>query len=172
MRFKVPKSCIRGLLPLCLLGLLASVSSVARADENQDEEASKFLRIVRDKNDEPQAMQTAICRFVPKGSQHQGLVVDLIGAVHVGDRTYYRKLNKRFRGYDAVLYELVAPEGTRVPKGGGQPTSAVSFLQAGMTQILELEFQLEGIDYSQPNLVHADISPDEFSPQHHSCPAP
>jgi hypothetical protein len=143
--------------------LLASVSSVARADENQDEEASKFLRIVRDKNDEPQAMQTAICRFVPKGSQHQGLVVDLIGAVHVGDKTYYRKLNKRFRGYDAVLYELVAPEGTRVPKGGGQPTSAVSFLQAGMTQLLELEFQLEGIDYSQQNLVHADISPEEFS---------
>ena len=163
MRFKVPKLFLRGLLPWCVLGLLASASSVTRADEKQDEEASKFIRIVRDKNDDPEAMQTAICRFVPQDGKPRGLVVDLVGAVHVGDKKYYRDLNKRFRTYDAVLYELVAPAGTRVPAGGGRPTSPVSFLQTGMTQVLELEFQLEGIDYSPRNLVHADISPEEFS---------
>ena len=45
------------------------------------------------------------------------VVVDLIGAVHVGEKAYYEALNKQFEDYDAVLYELVAPEGTRVPKG-------------------------------------------------------
>jgi len=32
-----------------------------------------------------------------------------------------------------------------------------------MTGILELEFQLRGINYSRKNMVHADMSPDEFS---------
>ena len=54
-----------------------------------------------------------------------GFVVDLIGAVHVGEKSYYEALDKQFEDYDAVLYELVAPEGTRVPKGskpGGHPS--------------------------------------------------
>ena len=163
MRYTIPKLFMRGFLPWCVLGLLVNVSSVTCGEDKPDEEASKFIRIVRDKNDEPQAMQTAICRFAPANGKYPGLVVDLIAAVHVADKKYYQDLNKRFQDYDAVLYELVAPEGTRIPKGGGRPSGAVSFLQTGMTQILELEFQLEGIDYSQDNLVHADISPEEFS---------
>ena len=63
-----------------------------------------------------------------------------------------------------MLYELVAPEGTRVVagqrRGSGNP---VSFLQNIMKDVLKLEFQLDGIDYSRPNLVHADMSPEEFS---------
>ncbi|MFM7107141.1 MAG: hypothetical protein ACKOZU_00775, partial [Planctomycetaceae bacterium] len=31
-----------------------------------------------------------------------------------------------------------------------------------LTQMLGLDFQLERIDYSRPNLVHADLSPKEF----------
>ncbi len=163
MRFRDPDSFKRRLLSWCILWFTAAACPTMGAEEKQDDEASDFLRIVRDENEEPQAMQTAICRFSPQDDERRGLVVDLIAAVHVGDKKYYRELNKRFQSYDAVLYELVAPKGTRVPKGGGRPTSTVSFLQTGMTQILELEFQLEGIDYSQPNLVHADISPEEFS---------
>ena len=39
-----------------------------------------------------------------------GEQVDLIGAVHIGDKAYYEELNKIFKGYDRVLYEMVKPK--------------------------------------------------------------
>ncbi|MEX2186850.1 MAG: hypothetical protein WD875_08660 [Pirellulales bacterium] len=127
--------------------------------------AEKFLRIVRDADGEPQSMQTSIVSYKPKDGDRKGLVVDLIGAVHVGDGAYYDKLNKAFTEYDVVLYELVAPEGTKIPKGGrtegsGHPVSAI---QQGLKNILDLEFQLEKVDYTKKNFVHADMSPEEFA---------
>ena len=89
--------------------------------------------------------------------------VDLVAAVHVAEGSYYRQLNREFRKYDAVLYELVAPEGTKVPKGGGSSGSPVSMLQNGLTKVLELEFQLKEIDYNRKNMVHADMSPEQFA---------
>src|SRR5436190_1054916 len=58
-----------------------------------------------------------------------------------------------------------AAEGTRIPKdgrreSGGNPVSA---LQLGMKSMLELEFQLERVDYTKENFVHADMSPEEFA---------
>ena len=123
----------------------------------------RFLRIERDPAGHELALQTAIIRFESDAAARKGFVVDLIGAVHVGEKAYYEALNKQFEGYDAVLYELVAPEGTRVPKGakpGGHP---VSYLQNGMKDLLGLEHQLEYIDYTRANLVHADMSPDDFA---------
>ena len=32
-----------------------------------------------------------------------------------------------------------------------------------MTSALGLSFQLDEIDYTRPNLVHADMTPDEFA---------
>jgi hypothetical protein len=37
-----------------------------------------------------------------------GVTLDFIGAVHMGDEEYYRDLNRRFKQYDGVLFELVA----------------------------------------------------------------
>ena len=62
-----------------------------------------------------------------------------------------------------MLYELVAPEGTRIPKGGGEPDSALGYLQTGMTQMLGLRYQLKEVDYTPANFVHADMTPEEFS---------
>ena len=39
----------------------------------------------------------------------------------------------------------------------------ISLLQNGMKDLLELEFQLKGIDYTRKNMVHADMSPDQFA---------
>lgn len=127
--------------------------------------AEKFLRVVRDAAGEPQSMQTSIVSYKPKGDDRKGLVVDLVGAVHVGDGAYYDKLNKAFKEYDVVLYELVAPEGTKIPKGGrtegsGHPVGAI---QMALKDILDLEFQLEKVDYTPDNFVHADMSPEEFA---------
>lgn len=123
----------------------------------------KFLRVNRTDKGVVTAMETSIARYVPTDATKKGPVVDLISAVHVGEKAYYQALDKAFDDYDVVLYELVAPEGTRVPKGGGERRGVVSGIQGGMKDILELEFQLEQVDYTKKNLVHADMSPDQFS---------
>jgi hypothetical protein len=133
-----------------------------KADDKK--QAEKFLRVVRDAAGEPIAMETSIVTYRPKKADGSGLQVDLIGAVHVADHQYYETLNKVFDDYDVVLYELVAPEGTKIPKGGrGGSTHPIGMIQQGMKNILNLEFQLEQIDYTKKHFVHADMSPDEFS---------
>ncbi len=122
----------------------------------------RFIRIERDAADHPLALETAIIRFESDPAERKGIVVDLVGAVHIGEQAYYEKLNKRFEGYDAVLYEMVAPEGTRIPKGA-KPTGVLSSLQNGMKDLLGLEHQLQFIDYTKKNMVHADMSPDDFA---------
>ncbi len=125
--------------------------------------AVKYLRVRRNANQEPTALETAVTRFVSRPGAPSPVVVDLVGAVHVGEKDYYDELNKLFKSYDVVLYELVAPKGTRVQRGERKGGSPVSFLQNVMKDVLKLEFQLDRIDYSAPNLVHADMSPKEFS---------
>ncbi|QDU88100.1 hypothetical protein Pla175_14710 [Pirellulimonas nuda] len=119
-----------------------------------------WVRLATDPKGRPLGLQTAIVRYQ---NADASVEVDLIGAIHVGDLAYYRALNRRFGQYDALLYELVAPEGTVVQPGRGTSNgSAVGALQNGMKGILELEHQLERVDYTKPNFVHADMSPDDF----------
>jgi hypothetical protein len=136
-----------------------------QAAKAQDEpKPSAFLRLVKDGRDQVQSMETAIVRYVPQDCGQTGPTVDLVAAVHIGEKSYYKRLNDEFKKYDVVLYELVAPEGTRVPKGGGQGSNhPVSALQKGMTQLLDLSFQLSEIDYTAKNLAHADMSPEQLS---------
>ena len=104
---------------------------------------TRFIQVKRTKSGEPEALQTAIVRYVPATGDNE-LIVDLIGAVHVGDRLYYQKLNKLFENYDVLLYELVAPEGTVIPKGGRtESTNPLSMIQTMMKSVLGLELQLE-----------------------------
>lgn len=125
----------------------------------------KYLRVGRGEKGVPTTLETATARFVTAEAGKPQVVVDLIGVIHIGDRGYYDKLNESFEQYDALLYELVAPEGTKVPlggrkEGGGHP---VSSLQKGMKSMLDLEFQLDCIDYTKANFVHADMTPEEMA---------
>ncbi len=141
---------------------LGQVSAAASKDKDADK--STFLRLARDEREQPVAMETAIVRYKIAGQDQQQVLVDLIGAVHIGEKSYYDNLNKEFEQYDVLLYELVAPEGTRIPKGGGTGSGhPVALLQNGMKDMLELEHQLHHIDYEKDNFVHADMSPDAFS---------
>ena len=137
---------------------------------NKKKVGTEWVRLLSDANGKPLAMQTAIVRYAPRNEGVEGnlqtpagVTVDLIGAVHIGDQAYYQKLNRYFRQYDALLYELVAPEGTYVPRGhGASSTNPLGAIQNAMKSMLEVEHQLEQIDYTQPNFVHADLSPQEF----------
>jgi hypothetical protein len=126
-----------------------------------------WVRLQYGDDGKPLAMQTAIVRYVSKQATASpsapAVAVDLIGAVHVGDVAYYRQLNEQFKKYDALLYELVAPEGTVVERGRGTSSAhPIGALQNGIKTLLELDHQLEEIDYTRPNFVHADMSPDQF----------
>ena len=124
-----------------------------------------FVRISRSEKGDVQSLDTSIVSYSPADGKNEGLVVDLVGAIHIGDKTYYEQLNKQFENYDVLLYELVAPQGTRIPKGQGKPRldHPVGAMQGGMQSMLDLAFQLEEIDYTKGNFVHADMSPDEFA---------
>lgn len=117
-----------------------------------------FIQLLETPNNN--ALQVSIVRYQSRkgGSPY----VDLVGAVHVGDKQYYQTLNDLFKNYDSVLYELVAPEGTYIPKGGVKSESMLSNIQVGLKDILGLSFQMEEIDYTQQHFVHADFTPEEF----------
>ena len=143
-----------------LLSVMASGWALA---SSADPEANKFIRLSHGEDKRPVALQTAIARFRSTGSHASGVQVDLIGAIHIADKAYYEELNRRFRDYDAVLYELVARQEENVPQPGQGSGSFVGGMQVGMKSLLELEYQLDGIDYAAKNMVHADMSPEEFA---------
>ncbi len=150
-------------LVLTFLVAWGLMAAVAVAGSPAASEADQFIRLQRDANQRPLALKTAIIRFVPADSPESGVFVDLVGVIHVGEASYYRELNRRFRAYDAVLYELVAPEEARVPVPGERPGTLVGGVQLGMTAMLDLDYQLDHIDYTAPNMVHADMTPEEFA---------
>jgi hypothetical protein len=145
------------------LGLvLVAIPGVACfAQETRDRPL--FVRVDKDDQGQPRALQTAVATYEIGSGALRGARVDLIGAVHVGERSYYRDLDRRFQEYEAVLYELVANPDDRPSRrqesGGVNP---IGSLQAGMKDALKLTFQLDEINYDAKNFVHADMSPQEF----------
>ena len=141
-----------------------SATKSKAVDANKNGERASFLRIKKADNGEPESLQVAIARYSFDEGEFKGAYVDLIGAVHVGSKEYYKELNKRFKSYDAMLYELVADPSANKPnkraeRGGINPVGA---LQTGMKDFLNLKFQLDEVDYSPSNFVHADISGEDF----------
>src|SRR5438093_4844568 len=110
---------VRSLISLVCLAsstpLLAGPPPADNKPEAKKTATSSFLRLQRDRKSQPVAVATATVRYVP-ASGEGGVSVDLVGVVHVADRAYYRKLNQQLQQYDVVLYELVAPQGTRLPR--------------------------------------------------------
>ncbi len=124
-----------------------------------------FMRIAKDTAGKPKALQTSITRYEMFTQQGNRVTVDLIGVVHIGEQEYYQQLNHQFEQYDGLLYELVAPEGTVIPQGGREQDMAnpIAAMQVGMKSVLGLEFQLDHIDYTKSNFIHADMTPQEFA---------
>lgn len=163
--FRIPSL----LIALLLLVFLAPAhgDDKAKAKETDKKpaekkvEAPKYLRLQRDEDKNPTAMETAIVRFVPAGGE-KGVEVELIGVVHIADKAYYKKLNKRFEQYDAMLYEMVGPQGVKPEKGKGAD-NPIAFLQKLGKVVLDLDLQTDVIDYNKKNFVHADLSPEEMA---------
>ena len=136
------------------------------ADTKKDYTLADFIRITKpEEKKQPVSYDTAIVKFT---DEKNNIEVDLIGAIHIGDKEYYTELNKIFKRYDVVLYELVAEQNTKPQKptgksGSGESQSVLSSFQSGMGSALALDFQLVHIDYHAKNMVHADLNPSEFA---------
>lgn len=137
-------------------------NSPAASKPDAEEERTNYVRMAADSTST--RMETAIGGF----TLPDGRAVDLVGVVHLGDKSYYADLNERLGTYDAVLFELVGdPEALQSRKptdveDDDRPTHPLRMIQQAMGRMLRLEFQLENIDYSRPNFVHADASGEEF----------
>ena len=118
--------------------------------------AGDFLRF-NDTGGVGSRIETAIADYT---RVNDGTKVSLIGAIHVGDASYYETLSKDFERYEALLYELVLEDPSDL--SANDSDSAVSFFQRGMKDMLGLEFQLDAIDYTKENFVHADMDADTF----------
>lgn len=118
---------------------------------------SNFLRIRYSPEGYPVALESSIAKYKARGFE-----VDLISAVHVAEKKYFQDLNEAFKKYDAVLYELIAADNLTIPPKDKRPENPVSQLQGIVKKLLALEFQLDEINYSAKNFIHADLSPDAF----------
>lgn len=127
------------------------------------DKSTAFLRLSRDEQGQLRSLDTAVVRCVPADGR-PGATVDLVAVVHVGEAEYYEALNRLFRQYDSVLFELIAPRGTRIPKDHARRSATtLSTIQRVIKDVLELEFQLDQVDYTPENFVHADMSPEELA---------
>lgn len=123
--------------------------------------APEYARVDVDADNRPRALQMSVLSYVPADADRL-LEVDLFSAVHIGDPSYYEELNQRFRDYDAVLFELIAPQGALGPNRMDKRSGILSNTQVGIMKLLDLSFQLDEINYDAANFVHADLSPSEM----------
>jgi hypothetical protein len=137
---------------LLLLFYLFHVPSVAQESES----STKFVRFLNGDAEWQGQLQTAITSY----KNSEGVTVELVSAIHIGDEFYYQELNDYFITKDAVLYELVANDNERPsPSDNIRSRSGLGFLQLVMAEFLQLSFQLEKIDYTPKNFRHADLNP-------------
>lgn len=154
----------------CLVLVFLSWSAQVRAqiDDSTSKKSAdggsstgNFIRITRSQDGKPLTLETSITSY---SAGDNGAKVDLIGAIHIGEKAYYRQLNKLFDQYDVLLYELVAPEGTVISKRSATESSnPISFLQNTMKDFLGLQSQLDKIDYDKKHFVRADMTPEQMS---------
>ena len=120
-------------------------------------EAQPYLRF--EEKAKGAALEVGVIRLQHKET---GSLVDLIGAVHIGDAAYYQQLNKEFKAYDAVLYEMVKPAKLDPAQFQNRPPSSVGMMQTFMQKQLDLAYQLDEVDYTARNFVHADMTVKQF----------
>ncbi|MGH7179783.1 MAG: hypothetical protein ACREJC_20575 [Tepidisphaeraceae bacterium] len=137
--------------------IVALTAPLLRAEPATRPASSEFLRFV-DRGSSGSRLETADVAY----RDTRGVTVHLVSAVHIADADYYKGLNENFKLHDAVLYEMVKPQGSSAPMHGVESQSGVSQFQRFLKDSLELEFQLDAIDYSPANFMHADLDSETF----------
>jgi len=144
-------------ITLPLLGLLMwGLPALGSPQAPTNAVLGSFIRFQAEGQNEGR-VETAVKTY----ARTDGVTVTLFAALHVADRAYYDQMEKQFERCDALLYEMVRDTEVEMTTQVGTD-NPLSQLQIGMKRMLGLEFQLEAIDYTRPNFVHADLDPDTF----------
>ncbi len=181
----MPQSLRRRVSTLTLFLAVASASIAnaqpalqrAAEDDAAEHTTEQYIRVLSEGKSSI-SLQVALVRFVPRGATDLSRYVDLVGAVHIADQSYFQDLNQRFEDYDVVLYEMVLEEPEieddllemaestvwidSIEADDEPKMSMVSRAQIFMKDSLGLSFQLDEVDYSVSNMVHADMTQAEF----------
>lgn len=120
-------------------------------------EALQFTRFI-DQGAQGGRLETADITF----ENDTGVRVRLVAAIHIGEAAYFEALNQSFRQDDVVLYEMVKPKGALPPRPGQGTDSGVGQFQRFLKDTLALDYQLDVIDYTRPNFIHADLDTETF----------
>jgi len=144
---------------------------VAAADEPKTAAPERdYVRFVGD--DKRGKLETSVVTM----KNEAGVEVELVGAIHVADTSYYKALNQLFTRYDALLFELVDGQSLKadLESGGRKKRNAkddspaftvIRTMMQGMGSYFRFAYQTDekdGINYFAKNFVHADVSMDEF----------
>ena len=162
----MPVSPRRTLVPFLVIVVLSSAAGFVRAAEDAavaaaSKEPDKFVRFTDERGGGQ--LETAVVSY----KNADGVELRLVSAIHIGERSYFESLNKDFEGEDAVLYELVKEKGAALPgpeairrkaaEGGGGDSNPIGQFQRFLKDTLDLEFQLDVVDYTKKNFIHADM---------------
>ena len=134
--------------------VLAAIAGPLRAED------SGFIRVEEDAK--AARLQTGITRYVKDGA-----TVDLIGAVHIGDKAYYAALNQQFTKYEVVLFEMIGGEHMNAAPAPAAEAARrphpLAILYGAIADSLALTGQVDHIDYTAKNFLHADLTANEFA---------
>ncbi|MDA7916466.1 hypothetical protein N9B94_04455, partial [Verrucomicrobia bacterium] len=107
--------------------------------------------IDEDKN--TRALQTAVRKFVKKGAPD----IYLTGAAHLGSKEYFTTLQEHLAEMSIVLYEGVGD----VPDKANDK-ERIGSVQSVLAESLQLQFQLDAIDYNKVNFTNSDMSMEQL----------
>lgn len=161
-------------------------NSSARANETNESASNEkaisndYSRIVV-RNGAPVSLDIAVIqydgKYLASDAPSRDVQVDLIGAVHIADKSFYDDINALFKEYEVVVFELVMDpnvdfaEVIRLEKERKKeernlnPLNFISYFQEDAAEALGLSYQMDGIDYLAPNLTRGDCSSIELLTQ-------
>ncbi len=117
-------------------------------------EPEPYLRAV---DDEAGGRVLQIASRTLVSPEKQGPSVTLLGVSHLGNKTYYKEIQKKLDRADLVLFEGVG-FGDKVPKKNEGRSNAVSEMQLSLARSMGLVFQLEAIRYDRAHFRNSDLS--------------
>jgi hypothetical protein len=147
-----------------LLPVFAALTLLVPAKElpTETKKATDFIRVER--GGDNALLQPAATTY-----EKDGVKVTLLGAVHIADKAYFADLNKRFKSYDRVLFEMIGGDKlgqtqTQEQEGVEKKAelSALGNAYKMISTFLKLTDQKTEIDYTAKNFVHADLTIEEF----------
>lgn len=150
----------------------------ADSSANNDEDAFEPIRLTKRDDGLPTSLDTSVVRYSGRYRGEDGetrdVYVDLVGAVHIAEKSYYDAINESFKDYETVVFELVtdsddvaamieeAKEKKKEKRNYFNPLNYISYFQEDSAKFLRLAYQMDGIDYAAENLRRGDCGGLEF----------